>query len=552
MAYVTDTDLASTAAGKGAAMVGWRQFGTGAEDRTVDDRLKDAINATDFMTSAMIASARARNLAVDCTGGLLAAIEYARTSGQRAVYIPAGRYLTTAPIGPSAEAFGIELIGAGVFATELHADHDDGAVVFLNRSSSRISDMTLSASTGRKTGAAGRNYGLLIEPPDQADKACTHISVERVRVIDQPSHGIVQIGLAIMSKWTQAMAQNNLGHGFVLDSGVMHSRTYTGYPGLHTLDTCWAAGNAGHGLKVGDPADASNDLPVRVLVLNGEFAENALTSGVRLSEDELWIRGANHELHCCAVGTGTSPGTIGGIRFAGENLHISNLRTVGGAHTLRLEADHVLARTWHINVDGLRCLNYAENPVVRVEDLDAVSDVHVKTYGMNANVTRMFTPGAVRSTWDLAAPVQVVRKKSDQTLNNAATLADDSELQSCLFPSEVVAFEANLRHKGDSSADIKVAFVAPAGATIRWDNLGGTYVAPSDAIAVSNSELAEGLSRSFGAVTGTRTISIRGVVVMGSTAGPLKLQWAQNTAVNVDTSVLASSYLKVLRANNNV
>lgn len=48
MAFVDQADLASTAPGKGADMVGFQQLGTGASARTVSDKLREGVSIRDF------------------------------------------------------------------------------------------------------------------------------------------------------------------------------------------------------------------------------------------------------------------------------------------------------------------------------------------------------------------------------------------------------------------------------------------------------------------------------------------------------------------------
>jgi hypothetical protein len=62
----------------------------------------------------------------------------------------------------------------------------------------------------------------------------------------------------------------------------------------------------------------------------------------------------------------------------------------------------------------------------------------------------------------------------------------------------------------------------------------------------------EGATRVFGAAAGVRTINIRGYAQMGSTSGPLKMQFAQNVADASDTTVFFNSVLKVFRNNANI
>lgn len=490
----------------------------------------------------------------DDTAAIQAAINYAAPLGY-VIYFPPGTYRTTATVGftkNDAQQFGVQIVGSGLQKSYIEADHLAGPVLSLNRSNGLVQDISLTASATRTAGAAGSNYGLLMEAPDNATAAVAQMAIVRVRAYGQPSHGIVHVGNMIESYYEQALAQLNKGHGFVFDTGVITSRTNVFYPGLVNLISCWSLQNTGHGLKIGDASDsAAINTPLRFVMLNCEFSDNALTAGVRVSADEVWIRGMQMTFDTCAMGSSTSA-VVGNIRFAGEHLQIRNHRSVTSTHTLRVEADHVLTTTFGIRVDGLRVLNTAQNPVVIVSSLTAVRDIQVATHGDQSNMTTMFTSGAVRAFWDLTLPFSDAVTTATQTVNNTTTLVDVTQLAVYLAASESVFFEAVVRHNGDSTADIKIAFVAPTGATIRWDNDQSTYISVGDVIIVSNAEIIEGATRAFGAAAGTRTITIRGWVVMSTTSGALQMQFAQNTATVANTNILAGSTLRVLRQNTNV
>ena len=59
------TDLASTASGKGAALVGFRQAGTGATDRTALVKMRENVSIYDFMSTAQISAAQAGSSSAD-------------------------------------------------------------------------------------------------------------------------------------------------------------------------------------------------------------------------------------------------------------------------------------------------------------------------------------------------------------------------------------------------------------------------------------------------------------------------------------------------------
>ena len=124
-------------------------------------------------------------------------------------------------------------------------------------------------------------------------------------------------------------------------------------------------------------------------------------------------------------------------------------------------------------------------------------------------------------------------KAADETVNNSDTLQDDDDL---LFPvgaSQTWAFTLWLYVTSGTTPDLKVAIIVPASTT------GGAIVV--DEIQT----LWIGLGGSGGAVAGqggARAIVIQGMAKI-TTAGNVKLQWAQNTADASDTKILAGSSL---------
>lgn len=93
MAFVTDTDLASTAANKGAAMVGCAAGGAGAVDRTVLDKLREQwVSVRDY--------GAAGDGTTDDTAEINAAVD-ALAPG-RTLYFPTGDYLVSVSDGEKA------------------------------------------------------------------------------------------------------------------------------------------------------------------------------------------------------------------------------------------------------------------------------------------------------------------------------------------------------------------------------------------------------------------------------------------------------------------
>ena len=344
---------------------------TGGVAYPVCEKLAQTVSVKDF-------GATGDGVTVD-TAAIQAAIDAVAPLG-KAIYFPSGVYITTQTVGLTkndTQQFGLHIVGENNIYTEIKANHSAGAVLALNRSFGSVSDIALTASTSRNTGAAGSNYGLLMEAPDSSGQAVAAMSIRRVRVIGQPSHGIVHVGNSQLSYYEQVLCQSNKGHGFVFDDGASTSRVNRSGTGLVNLVSCWSLQNTGHALKIGDPAETQ--VSVRFSIYNCEFAENALTAGVRLSADEVWIRGTNMTFDTCAIGT-TGAAVIGNIRFAGENLFVRNHRAVGATHTLRVEKDHLLLTTFGIVIDGLRVVNDVQNPVVIITDLANVRDLTANTF----------------------------------------------------------------------------------------------------------------------------------------------------------------------------
>lgn len=142
-----------------------------------------------------------------------------------------------------------------------------------------------------------------------------------------------------------------------------------------------------------------------------------------------------------------------------------------------------------------------------------------------------------------AARDNEVVKAADETVNNSAALQDDDELFAPVGASQTYIFEALLSYIAAASAtpDIKFAFTIPAGATLLWSGVGG------GGSASEQTETASAAAKSWAATTALASVHVRGIVVVGGTAGELQLQWAQNVATAEDTDLKANSWLRIRR-----
>lgn len=144
-----------------------------------------------------------------------------------------------------------------------------------------------------------------------------------------------------------------------------------------------------------------------------------------------------------------------------------------------------------------------------------------------------------------------VVKESNQSVNDSTTLVNDSALLFAVAANEDWTFMAYLctEEDGSASADFKTLFTGPSGSSLTY-----AQIAPKTTISdmgnVSDLSMAgtkTGASFKSGNVNDTGTeLATRvwwGSIINGETAGNLQLQWAQATAVGVDTILLAGSYI---------
>lgn len=139
---------------------------------------------------------------------------------------------------------------------------------------------------------------------------------------------------------------------------------------------------------------------------------------------------------------------------------------------------------------------------------------------------------------------------ADQNLtSNSTTLQDVTELVVAVEASATYEFEMIFAYKAGTTADIKAGWTYPTGSTFDFFCIGlDTALAMTEQMQIS---AASGDSRPWGgAGTGSpRFVSARGRLAVGSTAGNLQVQAAQNTAAVETEVVLAGSYLTLRRVS---
>jgi len=132
-----------------------------------------------------------------------------------------------------------------------------------------------------------------------------------------------------------------------------------------------------------------------------------------------------------------------------------------------------------------------------------------------------------------------VVKASDEVICNTSTLQDDDELLFTPTINKTYGFILMLFGDSNTTADLKIAFSLPTGATGDWN--AGTIWRTDVGVASADLTVAEFIPH----VTGEGVIPVFGRIIMSSTAGNAVLQWAQQAATAVDTKILKGSYLVV-------
>ena len=143
------------------------------------------------------------------------------------------------------------------------------------------------------------------------------------------------------------------------------------------------------------------------------------------------------------------------------------------------------------------------------------------------------------------------RTTDTPTIASNTVLANDTVLLASMPTAGTFSWETILYYDSSQTADLKVAYTFPAGATVKWGVIGlstgatGTTGDGQFAVqTVSGTSVAIG-----GANVGTILIaSIRGDYIAGGTAGNLQHQAAQQTSDATNTTVSRiGSYMRVWR-----
>ena len=279
----------------------------------------------------------------DDTVSIQSAIDAAAATG-RDVYIPAGTYRLTSTITAHTgnNQRGITLLGDGT-ATILSASHSSGPVIRVKSYRTKLIRMLITASSARTSGAAGSNYGIL-EEPDSGDTESPFCAYDQLRILNQPSHGLVLVCGYKAAVINQLDIGDIGGHGIVIDDGNLTARGTKSRVGSVLIQTSRMYRCVGHGICVAPTGSASG---YRIEINNVDAFHCALAAGVRLSAHTHWVNSENTRIIACGIGgwSGDSPAralAVGGIYINGRSAYIKGNRFIdvlNNAVTLDADAD---------------------------------------------------------------------------------------------------------------------------------------------------------------------------------------------------------------------
>lgn len=157
-------------------------------------------------------------------------------------------------------------------------------------------------------------------------------------------------------------------------------------------------------------------------------------------------------------------------------------------------------------------------------------------------------PG-IRKSQSGASERLFVRKTNDETVNNSAVVQADDELFFALGANQVAYGFLIGQVAGNTVADLRIAFGAPAGAAISYS--GVMQRAASDGLAELRGAITvvDGEMAGIGVDSASRLMVITFWVANGANAGNVTFKWAQSTATVGNTTVQSGSRIIGWRVN---
>lgn len=228
-------------------------------------------------------------------------------------------------------------------------------------------------------------------------------------------------------------------------------------------------------------------------------------------------------------------------------------------------------------ISNLQAIDIAENSAIITWDTDDLSDSRIR-YGTSSGsyATTVYDGSLVAShslsatglgsgtryyyvavstnadgysatsseqTFDTLVPlVFKVRKSINESLSNSTTLQNDDALALTLATSTIYTINGTIFASSTSNQpDLKISFNAPSGTDLDIGYWATEGTAIQSGELLSNQQTSSLISLP---VDNATVIHVSGTIKTSGTAGPLRLNWAQNATRTVTTTVLRGSYLR--------
>ena len=145
-------------------------------------------------------------------------------------------------------------------------------------------------------------------------------------------------------------------------------------------------------------------------------------------------------------------------------------------------------------------------------------------------------------------PNNVTKAKADTTQRTTIVLADDPELKDIsLAINQLYKIKASLRLKNNhnSAQTFQAKFTVPSGAAAKGNIFGGVESTNLLSLNAVDATLTNAFTQAI-AASSEALLNIDGILDVGTTAGLLSLQWANDSTTGVDTiDVLEGSILEI-------
>lgn len=414
--------------------------------RSLANRWADVINIKDF-------GAKGDGI-TDDAAAIQAAINAAEAKGGGIVFMPAGVYILTSTL--TIDSPGVILEGEGygdrptsVGSIELRVSHSSGAGIRLIEPRTVLRAFHLSATSARRDGAEGLNFGIRIEGKDVVggNSLIQNLLLERVSVTEQPNSGIILIGDISSSALIQVASNNNKKHGFQLDNGSATSRTNKSRPFILKMSMCRAIDNGGHGILAGTEADGAGGPMLRLQLDNFESFRNATDATKRLSAHDSRLFLESSVINESAFGANN---VIGGIAVAGRHIGIARCRFIDILNTSEaIRLFNVSGFSTHgVDIRNFRITATSPlNPAIVVDS--GVAGIKVNQID-TASITRLITGGVSKTEirYDGNVATKEIQSPAVATINddNAASFEFSTVGSSAIALISVGVAEAAIVH----------------------------------------------------------------------------------------------------------